>query len=277
MRKAVLLATTIVAALAIAAPSFATPGGNQGGGNQGGGNQGGGNQGGGNQGGGNQGGGNQGGGNQGGGNQGGGNQGGGNQGGGNQGGGNNGPVGVNYDPTAGVVFGTLYNGNDCSGSLGQGFANCALNGSPAIAKFEPQSLGGFSMTDRNGTAFPSISTNGSEFSLVLNPGGLTGSFTYTPGTGDPLVTSYVLKAGNFWKAYQVTMSGLTPITLPFSIDWDRGLSHITFYDTACVTNCGGGGGGGPGGGGGVVPVPASIALFGVALLGLGMVARRRQA
>mgnify|MGYP001350213678 CR=1 FL=1 len=146
-------------------------------------------------------------------------------------------------------------GNDCAGVLGRPFENCAYNGSPIIAKFDRQNDGTFVASLNNGpTFFPSI--DGSEFSITYT-GGNSGSWTYTPGAGDPLITVFVVKWGNSFTIYA---NDGDPNSGTFVIPGQQGLSHISFYDTKQPT---------------IVPEPMSLALLGMGLVGLGVVARRR--
>ena len=96
-----------------------------------------------------------------------------------------------------------FSGNDCSGYFGTGFDSCTIfvndNGerieiSPVIAKYN----GDLSLSETNGTEFPSI--GGTEFSFSkTTAGNKTGDWDYTPGTGDPGVRYWASKAGNNFK------------------------------------------------------------------------------
>jgi len=137
-------------------------------------------------------------------------------------------------------------GNECGAG---GFSNCSFNGSPSIIKFGES--GTLAVLDKN-TNFPSI--DGSEFQFTnLGTNNQSGTWTYTPGAGDPGITAFIVFAGNVQNQY--TGSGLTGSwTTPSNKD----LSHITFFDTA------------------IVPLPAALPLLGTGLLGLWGIGRMRR-
>ena len=176
---------------------------------------------------------------------------------------------------ADTFVGTI-GGNDCAGVFGTPFADCkiptndpvawpgldfgAAQGSPIIVKFDAVEtngvISGYTVLV-NSSLFPSIT--GAEFTLTLNdPEGKTGTWTYTPGVGDPIIRAYVAKAGPEFNVFLNDdgnmLSGL------WSTPDGKGLSHLAFYDTGVP-----------------IPEPASLALLGMGLLGLGFAARRRRA
>jgi hypothetical protein len=174
--------------------------------------------------------------------------------------------------------------NDCPTYFGDGdFSSCNIEGlSPVIAKFEYEN-GGFTISPEDiNTLYPSI--DGSEFTLMpdLNSDEAnTGSWLYSPDDPtDPGVRFWVAKSSTdfrlFWEVSTTDASGVCT-TNPYTIDcldaalvvtsgtWstvdEKGLSHITFYDTGASVS--------------PVPLPATAWLFCSALLGMFGVARRR--
>ena len=150
-------------------------------------------------------------------------------------------------------------GSDCAGVFGERFGDCKIpsdydpNQSPVIAKFDGE-------WEFNTSLFPTV--DGSEWTFSAGPlSTLTGSWTYTPGDGDPVITHWVAKYGNKFNLYDMT--GPNPTT--WSLEGNA-LSHLTFYDT---------GDGDGDGDGGNVPEPGSLVLLGAGLIGLATKLRRR--
>lgn len=144
-------------------------------------------------------------------------------------------------------------GNDCSGIFGQSFSSCAIsstfdpNTSPVIIKFNPDGT----VSEINTELFPTIS--GDEFSFTFDSNS-TGTWTYTPGAGDPssLVTFFVAKGGDSFNLFSVNGDGTNSWFTPLNGGGQAaGLSHLTFYD---------------GGAGAVVPEPTTWLLVGSGLL-----------
>jgi hypothetical protein len=151
-----------------------------------------------------------------------------------------------------ILFATM-TGNDCSGVLGQGFFNCAipstfdLNTSPVIIQFNADGT----VNEINSALFPTIS--GNEFSFTFNSAS-TGSWTYTPGAGDPatLVSFFVAKGGDGFNLFSVNGNGPNSWFTPLNNNGGpSGLSHLTFFG---------------GGSEAVVPEPTTWLLVGSGLM-----------
>lgn len=171
--------------------------------------------------------------------------------------------------------------NDCTGVFGGGNTTCdvgfALRPSAEVspivfkAEFEDGVAG-----DTEVFGFASI--DGSEFSVSANPL-LSGTWTYTPGPGDPGIRFWVAKGGNegfklHWMVDSDTVGAtcngdaynLACLNLALSVtsgNWStlgQNLSHLSWYD----------------GGARQVPEPVALVLFGTGLVGVGIAARRRR-
>lgn len=136
-----------------------------------------------------------------------------------------------------AAFIATLSGNDCAGEFGQPFEACKIperydpNQSPVIAKYDYDK----GEWEFNTELFPTVSA--ANFTISGMPGA-SGSWTYTPGPTDPLITFYVVKGGNFFNLFSNDGD-------PNSGDWFTpvqcgggpqgpgpcGFSHITFYDT----------------------------------------------
>jgi hypothetical protein len=155
--------------------------------------------------------------------------------------------------------------NDCAGTFGTPKSTTetcvAPNGSPLIVKFDFNDNGG--ITDITTGAFGGSDAYWTSLFTFSFANGL-GSWTYTPGAGDPLITAFVAKGGNDFNYYEGSgnsSSFNTPTTCGNpSRPGPCGLSHLSFYDSDSYQ----------------MPEPSTVALLGIGLLGAG-VARRRKA
>lgn len=162
-----------------------------------------------------------------------------------------------------------FGGNDCSGNFGQGFANCAYNGSPIIAKFNYNENGTPGQVELNTAVFPGLQASW----FTINAANRT--WVYNPTPAGPGITAFVAKASNEYILYTVNGGPYFGGTQVFSFNTPlnnqghpRGLSHISFYDTR--------GSIGPTPDATVIPVPAALPLMLSGLVGFGLLARRRR-
>jgi hypothetical protein len=172
--------------------------------------------------------------------------------------------GITSASQATVIYAGNFGGNECGGQ--GGFANCYATttgthqgaeggGSPAIYKRESsggQDFGNFG------------SITGGEFVVSLNGATNELSFTYTAGANDPEIHYFAIKQANGFALFYDLSAPITSYTVDLDLYFPNnpGFSHITFFDTGSTTR---------------VPEPATLALFGLGLLGLGIMVRRRKA
>lgn len=191
----------------------------------------------------------------------------------------------------------ILDGNDCSGYFGTGFESCeifqAADGtsvqmSPVIAKLDAEDPDD---NEFNTDEFPTISEDASEFAGT-DLSGSSGTWSYTPGAGDPAIRFWAAKGGPDFKLFwgvdssettatcndtntgsvnfnvaclekAVTQDQLAAGQFTWSTPNGESISHLTFYDSENPSP---------------VPIPAAVWLFGTALLslfGVGSYRRRR--
>jgi hypothetical protein len=159
-------------------------------------------------------------------------------------------------------------GNDCAGLFGTP-PNCVVpafpdqgipDPTPLILKIDLNNAG--AVTELTFGNFASI--DGSEFTFDFGTDGNTGTGTwfYNPGEDDPSISAYVAKGGPNFNLFSNDGDPLSgDYFTPLNQGGNRpGLSHITFYDTEFTPP--------------VVPAPATLALVGLGMLGLGWARRR---
>lgn len=174
-------------------------------------------------------------------------------------------AGLTSTAQASVIYATTFSGNECGGA--GGFPDCYATttgthqgadggGSPTIYKLNADGSEDF------GT-FASV--DGSEFNITFNSATHDLSFTYTPGANDPAIHYFVINQANYSALFYDLSDPITSFTAhldDYLTKNPNGWSHITFFDTGAPPP--------------TVPEPATLALFGAGLLGLGIMARRRK-
>jgi hypothetical protein len=163
--------------------------------------------------------------------------------------------------------GSVQSGNDCTGTLGTSpecvyFSDTLGVNTPQIAKYDVEE----DEWEFN-PAFPSVDL--SDFSLTFTTAA-SGTFTYT---GDVGITAFTLKAGNAWRAFEITNNGTA--TDYNGVPWStltaglvdgggagRELSHIVFFDSRANPPQ-------------FIPIPAAAWLLAAGLMGMGAIGRRR--
>jgi hypothetical protein len=158
------------------------------------------------------------------------------------------PIEFWIDGNAGV----LYSGNDCAGVFGGNFEECVSpSGSPIIAKYD----GKWEVS----SLFPSVTGVEWTFDTTMNFGA---GWTYTPGPGDPVITSFVWEQANGFTYFPLIYTE-NPLGRDVQVRFVAGslpyqdTSHLSFYDTAHP-----------------VPEPGSMSLLGIGLMFCGRLLRK---
>lgn len=151
------------------------------------------------------------------------------------------------DDTPDPGIGAPYYFGDCA-------TTAAYGSSPWIIKYDE-----FEDSDTAGeifinALFPTI--DGSEFQITFSTDFSAGTWTYTPGPGDPVVTAVAAKGGPSYNFYY-DADGFT--TFEFATPGGQNLSHITFFDTDAAP----------------IPLPAAGWLLIAGVGGLAALRRRR--
>jgi hypothetical protein len=154
--------------------------------------------------------------------------------------------------------------------FGPNFPNCFTPAVPElpvrsqiIIKFNFNEDGTYSLEEdvEFNPLFGSI--DGTEFSFSFDDPSETGvgTWTYTPGAGDPDITAFVAKGGDAFNLFSTggIYTNVEFFTPNNASGGPAGLSHMSFYDSD---------------GDLTLPEPGSLALLGLGLLGIA-VARRR--
>jgi hypothetical protein len=158
-------------------------------------------------------------------------------------------------------------GIDCGGdgkfgvapvcAIPAGFADEIMGPAPLIARFAfvSDGNGGFLTQFLGGAEFSGI-IESDDFEIELGANGRSGTWSYSPTYGQPLVSGFVVQeAGRF--ALYTSQTGITG-------GWDdvTGLVHVSFYDRGLYTTMS------------QVPAPTPLALL-AAGAGLLLLARQR--
>ena len=149
-------------------------------------------------------------------------------------------------------------GNDCSGSFGRGFANCAYNGSPIIGKFNFNDNGTLGQVELNTALFPGLQQSW----FTIDP--IAKTWKYDPQGAGPAITAFTSKAGPNFFVYKMDdgpyFGGAT--TFSFLTPEGKDLSHISFYDTGTPPQ---------------IPLPGAAWLLLSGIAGFGVLTRKKLA